>query len=669
MFSEINKCVIILLLALFVSNYARAQEVDEAQEIDGQQSLELGIEYLQQYFEKDPRWHVVNPETGKTVLGLIHFIEKQPVDTLINTLNRTLKDDSYRFVYRLHEHVPDSLEVPGFYRSELLNGELEKINQKLRKKYFEDELTVPVSVVSNLEERAGTIPQGEGFRLFDKGGIYQLPDSLILPEVIPDSLMQSPDDFRRFLKLDSIRVNYIEEKRRAYNDSVVNAYRDMLIDEYRHEQFRKEFDFASRHLKDSVQHNNYRVLKHYNDSVVQEVNHTIAYIIANLTEYADFIDSTQVTMTNLLGEKSSIILQNNNPYFLRFWLKNEQNDSLRLMVKSIDKSSMQLLIDDGVTFSRFRPRQTKEFDFSSLSKSVSGLTGVKERYQLLTPWHLTANGNIGFTQTYFENWKTGGQNALSLQIILTGSANYSRHDGKVKWNNSGEIRNGWVRPGGAEAETQKNADKFEITSRVGVSAVKKWFYSAELNSQTQLFNGYKYPTATNPDPISSFMAPIRTFIKVGMDYKPNNNFSLFLSPITAKNVFVRDTLKINQKAFGVEAGKRSFWEPGLNTDVFFRKAITPDITYETKYKMFINYLQPRGNLDVSWENLFVVKLTEHINMRMLLHFVYDEKVKFPVLDANGVKTGDKAKLQLQEYITVGFAYKVNKQVRRTRMKE
>ena len=258
MFSEINKCVIILLLALFVSNYAGAQEVDEAQEIDGQQSLELGIEYLQQYFEKDPLWHVVNPETGKTVLGLIHFIEKQPVDTLINRLNRTLKDDSYRFVYRLHEQVPDSLEVPGFYRSELLNGELEKINQKLRKKYFEDELTVPVSVVSNLEERAGTIPQGEGFRLFDKGSIYQLPDSLILPEVIPDSLMQSPDDFRRFLKLDSIRVNYIEEKRRAYNDSVVNAYRDMLIDEYRHEQFRKEFDFASRHLKDSVQHNNYR---------------------------------------------------------------------------------------------------------------------------------------------------------------------------------------------------------------------------------------------------------------------------------------------------------------------------------------------------------------------------------------------------------------------------
>ncbi len=280
---------------------------------------------------------------------------------------------------------------------------------------------------------------------------------------------------------------------------------------------------------------------------------------------------------------------------------------------------------------------------------------------------MVVDGNAGFTQTYFENWKTGGQNALSIQLALKGTANYSRHDGKVKWDNTGEIRNGWVRPGGENAETQKNADKFEITSRLGISAVKKWFYSAEFNMQTQLFNGYKYPTSTNPDPISAFLAPARTFIKVGMDYKPNANFSLFVSPVTAKNVFVRDTLKINQKAFGIEAGKRSFWEPGFNTDIFFRKVITSDITYETKYKMFVNYLQPRGNLDVSWENLFIVKLTQHINMRMLVHFVYDEKVKFPILDANGVQTGEKPKLQLQEFITVGFAYQINKQIRRTRM--
>ena len=162
------------------------------------------------------------------------------------------------------------------------------------------------------------------------------------------------------------------------------------------------------------------------------------------------------------------------------------------------------------------------------------------------------------------------------------------------------------------------------------------------------------------------MSPARTFFKLGFDYKPNNNFSLFLSPLTAKNVFVRDTVKIDQTKFGVDRGKRSFWEPGLNADLSFKKAFTPSISYETKYKMFINYKQPFGNLDINWENLLVAQLTDRINMRMLVHFIYDEDILFPVYDANEVKIDDKPKLQIREFITVGFSYKINRQVTRTR---
>jgi hypothetical protein len=465
-----------------------------------------------------------------------------------------------------------------------------------------------------------------------------------------------------------MKQSVIEQKRLAYNDSIVNAYRDSIVENYRQSAYREEFAQHKQYLIDSVNYNNYQILKNYNDSVVAAVNDSIALVVAELTEYADFIDTTRVTMTNLLDEESSVLLQNDNPYFSRIWLKNEQNDSLRLMVKSVDKRTMQLLIDDGVTFSRFRPRESMGFDFSTLNRSVVGLSNVQERYMVHTPWLIGGNGSVGFTQTYLQNWKKGGQSALALQIILKGFVNWSRHDGKVKWENSGEIRNGYIRPGGEGAETQKNDDKFEVTSRFGVSAFKKWYYSTEFNYETQLFNGYKYPKASNPEPISAFMAPARTFFKLGLDYKPNNNFSLFLSPLTAKNVFVKDTAKIDQTKYGIDADKRSYWEPGLNTDIFWRKNITPEITYETKYKMFINYRQPFGNLDFNWENLLMMQLTDHINMRMMVHFIYDEKVLFPVLDANDQPMGEKPKLQIKEFITVGFTYKINKQVTRTRRK-
>ena len=666
MFSGKSKLFVLLLTLLF--NFVfQANAQRENSEEESARALELGVRLLERYFEKDNTWHVSHPETGEKVRELIYFIQKEPLDSVLISIDKSLNDSTFTFVFRLPEHVSDSLQVPGYFPADEVQRKLMLADTRLRKKYFEEELSVPISLIAGIEEKAGAIPPNQGIRLFEQR-IYELPDSLQLPDVIPDSLMQSPMDFRRFLRLDSMKQIVIEQKRLAYNDSIVNAYRDSIVEDYRLRRYEEEFVQHKQHLVDSVNFNNYQILKNYNDSVVAAVNDSIALVVAELAEYADFVDTTRVTMTNLLDEESSVLLRNANPYFSRIWLKNEQNDSLRLMVKSVDKRTMQLLIDDGVTFSRFRPRESKEFDFRTLNRSVTGLSNVQQRYQLLTPWRIGGDGSVGFTQTYLQNWKKGGQSALALQIILKGFANWSRHDGKVKWENSGEIRNGYIRPGGEGAETQKNDDKFEVTSRLGVSAFKKWYYSTEFNYETQLFNGYKYPKASNPEPISAFMGPARTFFKLGLDYKPSNNFSLFLSPLTAKNVFVRDTVKIDQTKYGIDADRRSYWEPGLNTDIFWRKDITPEITYETKYKMFINYRQPFGNLDFNWENLLVMQLTDHINMRMMVHFIYDEKVLFPVEDANGQPMGEKPKLQIKEFITVGFTYKINKQVTRTRRK-
>jgi hypothetical protein len=666
MFRGKGKLLVLLISLLFPYYILTAQ--NNRTERDGEKEvLEYGIRLLKRYFEQDSLWHVAHPETGRSVKGLIHFIEDQPLDSIQNSLGSNMNAEGFRFVYRLPEHVADSLQVPGYIPSASVRGEMERISSGLYKKYFQQELAVPVSLVSDLESRAGIIPQGAGKSLFESR-YYQLPDSLQLPDVIPDAMMQSPNDFRRFLRLDSMRNQYIEEKRKAYNDSVVNAYRNTVIDNYRRQMYDQERNVLYKRLNDSVKVNNYQVLKQYNDTVIAVVNDSIMLIVEELMEYAHFMDTTTITVSNLLGEEASVFLQQNNPSFSRVWLKNEQNDSLRLLVKSTGKRSMQMLIDDGVTFSRFKPRQTKDFDFSTLNQRMSGLTGVRERYQVLTPWRIGGDGTVGFTQTYLENWKKGGQSALSLQIVLKGYANYSRHDGKIKWENSSEIRNGYIRPGGEGAELQKNDDKFEVTSRFGVSAFKKWYYSAEFNYETQFFNGYRYPKATNPEPISAFMSPARTFFKIGLDYKPNNNFSLLLSPFTAKNVFVRDTVRIDQTKYGLKEWQRSAWEPGLNTDIFYRRNLTSEITYETKYKMFINYLQPAGNLDINWENLIVMRLTDHINMRLLVHMIYDQNVKFPVYDANEILIGEKAKMQLKEFFTVGFAYKINKQVTRTRRK-
>lgn len=243
--------------------------------------------------------------------------------------------------------------------------------------------------------------------------------------------------------------------------------------------------------------------------------------------------------------------------------------------------------------------------------------------------------------------------------MLKGYANYSNP--KLKWENSGELRNGWIRQGGDVNQTQKNDDKLELISRVGISAFKKWYYSSEVDFVTQFFNGYNYPDKTKP--ISSYMSPAKTLFKLGLDYKPNKNFSLFISPITAKYVFVRDTARIDQTRFGVPKNSRSFWEPGLNADLRYKMDITSRISFETKYKMFMNYQEPFKKIDINWENVMVAQLTDRINMTFMLYLLYDDNVTFDTgkKDAAG-KAIFKPKLQTRELTTIGFSYKFNKRI-------
>ncbi len=162
------------------------------------------------------------------------------------------------------------------------------------------------------------------------------------------------------------------------------------------------------------------------------------------------------------------------------------------------------------------------------------------------------------------------------------------------------------------------------------------------------------------------MAPSRTYIKLGLEYKPNKDFSMLFAPLSMKNVYVRDTVLIDQTKFGVAPNRKSFWEPGINVDLRFKTNITDDISYQTKYKMFIDYKEPFTRFDINWENHLVMRLNDYFNIRLMVHFIYDDDVLFPMYDENDVQIGEEPKLQIKELMTIGFAYKINRKVMKSK---
>ncbi len=654
---------LIIPFFLFTTHKVAAQPQPAGETAD---SLNFNLQLLKRYLSQGEKWHFTDPLTEKRLSGLIQFIENEPIDTIINHFNRMGSATGKSLIIRYPKDAPDTLSMPGYISFRQLQRLLNTIEEEVTKEFRNKSLIFPDELFSDLENGLPLIPEGQGMQLFTDR-ILTLPDSLRLSQGVSDERIQKPGDFKRFLQLDSIRSRYVEEKRVRHNDSLMAEARKERMDTYRLQQMMEQIESEKNRRVESVKLNNSQVVSFHNNQDIIAVNDSMMKSAGWLAAFADDIDSKTIHLINLTRSSSPLVMSNTGNFFTRIWLKNQQNDSVSVLVQSIDKHHIQLVIEDEEIFKRFSRQVVNDYDFSALNRNSSVLEKLSKKYQPYTPWTMTGNATTGFTQTYLSNWKKGGKSAVSMLIVMKGSANYS--SSRYKWENYAEIRNGWIKPG--EDEIQKNDDKFEITSRFGITAFQKWFYSTEADFETQFFNGYAYPNTTKP--ISAYLAPGKFLFKIGLDYKPSKSFSLFISPLTSKLVFVKDTLKINKANYKIGPGKSSYWEPGLNTDLLFKKNLTPEITLETKYKMFINYLKPFRDLDINWETTLQAKLSRYISMQVMAHAIYDSKVLFdkldqngkPVLDAAG-KTIKEPRLQFREFFTIGFIYWVNKKVVRAR---
>lgn len=645
---------ILISLSIFADTIPINKE--KGKMISSRDSLLIGIDFLKKYIQPTDRWQSENPEVLKFVNGLIQFAENGPIDSILVKLEKIQKTENFRYINRLPNQVGDSLKVTGYYAHPVILEKMKQLDRAIWNGVDMKSIPLTENLIAGPDGKVPPIAENDEKAILRRTHII-LPDSLKNIRALPDTIVQVTNNINRIRNNQNARAMLLETARQRFNNKIAKMNLDSAITAYRKFAVRVFSDSLQTQLRDSLKLQNQKLLIHYNDSIVRSVNDSISHFVQKLQRYARN-DSVLVMIQSIYGKPTQVWMRNNQRSINRLYIKNEQNDSLAIRMMNLDKYTLGIAIDDDVTFSRIAQKQRRDFVFEKIEPEQK-LTAIQKKYQILTPWDLGGNGTFGFTQTYLNNWKAGGKSAFSFLMVLKGYANYS--NSKLKWENSGEIRNGWIRQGGDIDQTQKNDDKLELISRLGVNAFKKWYYSGEVDFVTQFFNGYNYPDKTKP--ISSYMSPAKTLIKLGLDYKPNKNFSLFISPITAKYVFVKDTALIDQTRYGVPADSRSFWEPGFNADLRYKIDITPRISYETKYKMFLNYQRPFKKVDINWENTVVAQLTDRINMTFMLYMLYDDNVTFDTgkIDSDG-KAIFEPKWQTRELMTVGFSYKISKRI-------
>lgn len=284
-----------------------------------------------------------------------------------------------------------------------------------------------------------------------------------------------------------------------------------------------------------------------------------------------------------------------------------------------------------------------------------------------TLWRVGGFFGVNFNQVGLTNWAAGGENSFSVAGIFSGTANYKKE--KITWDNSLDLGYGLLKSG--DNPFRKNEDKIDLNSKFGALAKGKFYYSALLNAKSQFANGFNFPNDSVI--ISRFAAPAFITIALGMDYKPNDYFSLFVSPATGKFTIVNDQRLADLGSFGVKAadttlgtqGRKIRAEFGASLRAQYKQDITKYLNITSTLLLFNNYTDPkvenRGNIDINWETLITIKAGKLITTSIYTNLIYDHDINIPTFEKiNGekVQVGQGPKTQFKEVIGVGISYKI-----------
>jgi len=238
-------------------------------------------------------------------------------------------------------------------------------------------------------------------------------------------------------------------------------------------------------------------------------------------------------------------------------------------------------------------------------------------------WRTGGIFNLNVTQGSLSNWAAGGDKfSLSLNTMLSAYAFYKKN--RSSWDNTLDVNFGYLKS--TSLGYRKNDDRLDVLSKYGYAIAPKWNLAGLFNFRTQMANGYTYNADTALFS-SAFLSPAYVLLSLGFDFKPNANFSLFLSRVTARWVIVRDDSLSAHGAYGVEPGKNVKSEFGAFVSASYFKEFNKTVSYKGRLDLFSNYKHNPEKIDVFMTNLVAVKVSKILAVTWNLDLIYDDDVR------------------------------------------
>jgi hypothetical protein len=376
-------------------------------------------------------------------------------------------------------------------------------------------------------------------------------------------------------------------------------------------------------------------------------------------------DSVLLYLNDVNGNRTPFWLSAGEGDLVRFWVKNAKNDSITIWMGNPSKYDLALILEDDIYVERLGRKTTEELPISGIQPSRA-LATVKPLTEIPVYWVYSLTNSFSLNQNFLSNWARGGESSLSGMLDINARARYTNKETKEQWTNSARLRFGTIgtiEPGFKVNNIRTSTDIFEVNSQYNRRIFDKFDFSSILYFKTQLAKGFRAPNFD--DPVSKFLSPGAITIGSGFEYKPSDKTQLNFSVLTYRNTFVLDTVLINQTLHGVDKNRRSRQELGGQLMIRNTFKIQDNMTVTNAVRLFSSYLNKPQNVDVDWEMSIERQISYLFSIRLNIHLIYDDDIRFAVLDDAGqpvlLPDGSPRKVprtQLNQFMGLTFSFRL-----------
>ncbi len=259
-------------------------------------------------------------------------------------------------------------------------------------------------------------------------------------------------------------------------------------------------------------------------------------------------------------------------------------------------------------------------------------------------WKHSFNSSIQVTEAYIsKNWYQGGESNFNLISDQMYNVEYDHNN--ILFTTGFQWKLGIsTAPSDTVHKISINDDLFQINSKLGIKAVKDWYYTVSLLFKTQLFSSYASNSETKT---SAFFSPGELNLGVGMSYNkkiPERKFetSVMFAPLSYNLKFSLDK-ELAAKA-GIKDDKLFENQVGSSFEGTFKWEFYPNLTWTSRLFYFTDYKSVLADLETGLNFIF----NRFFSTKIYLHARYDDSVD---------KNKHHNHLQFKEMLSFGFNYK------------